>query len=87
MINVMEFDLPINEAIAAGRFHNQWLPDEIWVEKNALNAEMKAALEKMGHKLREIDRMAVVKAIVRLPNGKLHGGADPRNPDDDVKGY
>ncbi len=87
MLNVMEFGMPINEAITAGRLHNQWLPDEIWIEKNALSAERKAELEKMGHKIREIDRMAVVKAILRLPNGQLHGGADPRNPDDDAKGY
>lgn len=87
MLNVMEFGMPINEAISAGRLHHQWLPDEIWLEKNALTPERKAELEKLGHKIREIDRMAVVKAILRLPNGQLHGGADPRNPDDDAKGY
>lgn len=87
MLNVMEFGLPIDEAIKAGRFHNQWLPDEIWVEKAALTPELRKELEQMGHKLREVTYMAVVKAILRLPNGKLHGAADPRNPDDDAKGY
>lgn len=87
MMNVIEFGLPLDEAIKAGRFHNQWLPDEIWVEKAALTPELRKELEQMGHKLREVTYMAVVKAIMRLPNGKLHGAADPRNPDDDTKGY
>jgi gamma-glutamyltranspeptidase/glutathione hydrolase len=87
MMNVMEFGMPIDEAIKAGRFHNQWLPDEIWVEKAALTPERRKELEQMGHKLREVNYMAVVKAILRLPNGKLQGAADPRNPDDDAKGY
>lgn len=87
MMNVMEFGMPIDEAIKAGRFHNQWLPDEIWVEKAALTPELRKELEQLGHKLREVNYMAVVKAILRLPNGKLHGAGDPRNPDDDAKGY
>jgi gamma-glutamyltranspeptidase/glutathione hydrolase len=87
MMNVMEFGLPLDEAIKAGRFHNQWLPDEIWVEKAALTPERRKELEQLGHKLREVNYMAVVKAIMRLSNGKLHGAGDPRNPDDDAKGY
>ncbi len=87
MMNVMEFGMPIDEAIKAGRFHNQWLPDEIWVEKAALTPELRKELEQLGHKLREVNYMAVVKAILRLPNGKLQGAGDPRNPDDDAKGY
>jgi gamma-glutamyltranspeptidase/glutathione hydrolase len=31
--------------------------------------------------------MAVIKAIHRLEDGRLHGVGDPRNPDDDAKGY
>lgn len=87
MMNVIEFGMPLDEAIKAGRFHNQWLPDEIWVEKAALTPELRKELELLGHKLREVNYMAVVKAIMRLPNGKLHGAGDPRNPDDDAKGY
>jgi len=37
--------------------------------------------------LREVNRMAVIKAVKRLENGQLHGAADPRNPDDTALGY
>lgn len=87
MANVMIFDKTLDEAVNAGRFHHQWLPDEIWVEEGTLSDSTRQALEAMGHKLKDVDRMAIIKAIHVLPDGRLHGVGDPRNPDDDVEGY
>lgn len=87
ILNVIEFGMPLDQAIAAGRVHHQWLPDEIWFEKGVLPAATREALQQRGHRLREVERMAVVKAILRLANGQLHGAADPRNPDDAAQGY
>lgn len=86
-INVVEFDMPLEDAIAAPRFHHQWLPDEILVEPNAVDPAVRDSLQAMGHKFREINRMAVVKAIQKLPDGGYVAAGDPRNPDDDVSGY
>lgn len=86
-LNVAEFGLPLEEAVNAGRFHHQWLPDEILIEKGTLPDSTRQQLESMGHRFREIERMAVIKAIHRLPSGKLQGVGDFRNPDDDVSGY
>ncbi|HMN89698.1 MAG TPA: gamma-glutamyltransferase [Saprospiraceae bacterium] len=86
-MNVSEFNLNLEAAVNAGRFHHQWLPDEIQVEKGAFNDSTRQALEAKGHRLREVNYMAVVKAIQRLPNGQLHGVGDPRNPDDTARGY
>ena len=86
-LNVADFGLSLEEAVQAGRFHHQWLPDEILVEKNALPDSTRQALQAMGHRFREIERMAVVKAIMRDKNGTLHAAGDPRNPDDDARGY
>lgn len=86
-INVAEFDMPLDSAVWAPRFHHQWLPDEIWVEPTALGEEVKAELAAMGHNFRDVNRMAVIKAIQRLEDGSYHAVGDFRNPDDDVSGF
>jgi gamma-glutamyltranspeptidase/glutathione hydrolase len=86
-LNVAAFGMELDNAIRAPRFHHQWLPDEILVEPNALGAEVKTALLNKGYSFKEVNRMAVVKAVMVLPNGSLHAAGDPRNPDDDVAGY
>ncbi len=86
-LHVSDFGMGLEEAIEAGRFHHQWLPDEILVEPGALPDSTRAALEAMGHQFREVKRMAVVKAILREEDGLLRAAGDPRNPDDDAAGY
>lgn len=85
--NVVDFGLPMEEAVHAGRFHHQWLPDEILVERGALPDSTMAQLKAMGHRFREIERMAVIKAILKDRSGTLHAVGDFRNPDDDARGY
>lgn len=86
-VNVAEFGMPLDEAVWAGRFHHQFYPDAIWVEKDILNTAMRDSLKAMGHAFEERDYMAVIKAIQVLPDGKLHGVGDKRNPDDAAVGY
>ncbi len=86
LLNVVEFGLDLESAVNAGRFHHQWLPDQILVEENALTPEVRKELEAMGHKLQRVRYMAVIKAIQKLPDGSLLGVGDPRNPDDDAEG-
>lgn len=86
-LNVVEFGMSLPEAVAAPRFHHQWLPDNIRYEKGAFSEEVLEELTAMGHEFREVTRMAVIKAIQRLPDGSFVTAADPRNPDDDVAGY
>lgn len=87
IVNVIEFDMPLYEAVQAGRFHHQWKPDEIWIEGANFPEATQTALANNGYKFRDRKRMAVIKAIQRLENGKIVGVADTRNPDDDAEGY
>lgn len=87
LMNVVDFGMPIDSAVWAPRFHHQWLPDEIVLEKAAIAPGQRAALEGRGHRLREVNAIAVVKAIHRRPDGRLHAAGDHRNPDDDAGGY
>lgn len=87
IVNVIEFEMPLYQAVQAGRFHHQWKPDEIWIEGDQFPATVRDSLTQRGYTFRDVNRMAVIKAIQRLPDGKLVGVGDMRNPDDTAMGY
>jgi gamma-glutamyltranspeptidase/glutathione hydrolase len=80
ILDVIEFDMNMQQAVAAKRFHHQWLPDEVYLEDNALKPQAKAVLEKKGYKLLEGGSVGRVDAILKTKNG-YQGGADPRGDD------
>lgn len=86
-LNVVEHGMDLNEAVQAPRFHHQWLPDEISCEPDAIDSLAREQLRKMGHILKNVDRMALIKAIEVLPDGRLHGVADFRHEDDHAEGF
>jgi len=83
ILNVAEFDMTMQEAVNAPRFHHQWLPDEILFEPNAFDKDLLETLKNKGYNINEGDSriLGKVDAILRLPNGKLEGGADKRGDD------
>ncbi len=85
-LNVAEFNMSLEEAVWASRFHHQWLPDQIMYEKDGLDNVVKKALEDKGHTLNERAYLALIKAIQVLPNGDLQGVGDNRS-EDHAEGY
>lgn len=63
------------------RYHHQYLPDVISVEKGALSGDDVKALEAMGHKVSESERTWGFMNAVSWDRktGKLHAGTDPRH--------
>ena len=51
IINVIDHGMNIQEAVDAGRFHHQWLPDRIIYEKSRFDSSSVARLNYMGHQL------------------------------------
>lgn len=86
LINVIDFGMEISEAVDAGRFHHQWLPDWISYEKSGLDSATLADLSLKGHKLGDRTTIGSVNAIIILDGGKKSGGADKRG-DNTTCGY
>ena len=85
IVNMLDFGMTVQEAIDAPRFHHQWMPDEIFWEERDLQADTRAALEKMGHRFRpkpgfsDSDLIGDAHGIMIEPaTGMRLGGSDPR---------
>ena len=86
IINVIDFEMPMQAAVAAKKFHHQWLPDEVYVEKDALDSLTTEKLKAKGYRILPRGAIGRVDAILKTRWGAYQGGADPRG-DDKAIGY
>ena len=94
IVNVIDFELGMQEAVDAKRIHSQWLPDAIFPEYGAISKKDSVKLSKLGHSvktLNDLDRgltfIGRVDGILVLRNHKLEAGADGNRGDDAAAGY
>ncbi|MGY0503830.1 gamma-glutamyltransferase [Luteimonas sp. e5] len=92
LLGILGFDagLDAQQVAALPRFHHQWLPDVIGIEKNALSADTITRLRAMGHTVsvpgevagvRSSDAWGNLQAVeMDYRDGSLRAGTDPRNP-------
>ncbi len=85
IMNVIDHDMNIAEALVAPRIHHQWTPDELRIEKG-ISADTLKLLQEKGQKISLQPTMGRAQSI-QIKDGFLYGYSDPRNPDGQTLGY
>ena len=88
ILNVIDHQMNIAEALSAGRIHHQWLPDRTLVENGLFSADTLKLYEARGHVMRNTSSIGSAMAVYREPEtGDLSGAADPRAADGGAVAY
>ncbi|MCM8570443.1 gamma-glutamyltransferase [Gramella jeungdoensis] len=88
IVNVIDYELNIAEAIESPRIHHQWLPDVTRFEDWGFSPDTKRIYEEMGHKieLRSVQGQAM-GIYIDHETGMIYGAADSRSYDGKAVGY
>ena len=89
--NVIDFHMPIDEAVSAPRLHHQWEPDEVYAEPG-FAADVLDALKARGHKIVATEPHTAANSIEVIPKGEFTpqgyvGAADTRTRGALAAGY
>jgi gamma-glutamyltranspeptidase / glutathione hydrolase len=85
IVHAIDFGMNAQEAVNAGRFHHQWLPDRIVYERHGFSSDTLALLGAMGHQLLAGDTQGVAEVIkYDAARDVLEGGLDRRQADGGV---
>jgi gamma-glutamyltranspeptidase/glutathione hydrolase len=76
ILNVLDFQMPVQRAVESPRIHHQWMPDELAVESQ-ISQTTRESLERRGHKLKESNALGVIQAVL-VRGSEIAGFADPR---------
>lgn len=91
ILNIVDHDMNIAQAIEAPRIHHQWLPDRIAFEYLSLSNDTQTKLKARGHILFEFSPTmnfgAAMGIMVDNKKGYITGSADSRSPDGGAVGY
>ncbi|SDD33111.1 gamma-glutamyltransferase [Niabella drilacis] len=85
IVNIIDFNMTLDDAVNKPKFHHQWLPDRIDIE-NGFPESTSDALKKMGYQLYDRKQIGRTEVIKVMPGGKLEAVADHRG-DDSAAGF
>lgn len=91
ILNVVDHNMNIAEAVEAPRFHHQWLPDKLYFEALTINKNTQADLTLRGNALSELPptwyQGSAMGIYIDRKAGYIMGGVDSRSPDAGGAGY
>lgn len=85
LVNIIDFGLSAEDAVNKPKFHHQWYPDNVSVERDFPEDVVKA-LENMGYVIRKRGSIGRTELILIHDDGSIEAIADKRG-DDHASGY
>ncbi len=85
LVNILEFGMSTEDAVYKPKFHHQWLPDTLEIEKG-FPQEIKKELQRKGYRIRQRSAIGRTEVIRILPGKKIEAVADIRG-DDSAEGW
>ena len=76
--NVVDFEMNVQQAVDFPRFHHQWMPDELRLERHGISHDTIQLLQVRHHKIAFVDAIGRVAAI-QAADGWLLGAPDARS--------
>ncbi|MEX0330551.1 MAG: gamma-glutamyltransferase [Puniceicoccaceae bacterium] len=86
ILNVLAFDLTIAEATYAPRFHHQWLPDTLFIERTFPSDALRI-LKSMGYTIESNYTIGAAQSVYRDAEGEFSATADSRRPGSTALAY
>ncbi len=80
LVNIIDHEMNIAEAMSMPRMHHQWFPDQIRLEKG-FSPDTVKLLESKGHQIRILPAMGSLQTVSRDGDGQVWGASDPRRID------
>jgi gamma-glutamyltranspeptidase/glutathione hydrolase len=84
LVDILDFDMSVEDAVNKPKFHHQWLPDEIYVEP-AFPADTREELKKMGYTITQRGSIGRTE-VIKISGSKIEAVGDSRG-DDTAEGY
>jgi gamma-glutamyltranspeptidase/glutathione hydrolase len=85
LVNILEFGMNADDAVNKPKFHHQWLPDQVDVERDFPEA-VRVQLQQMGYKVVVRGAIGRTEVIRILDDGTIEAVGDKRG-DDHAAGY
>ena len=84
LVNIIDFGMDANDAVNKPKFHHQWTPDTVYLEKD-FPVDVKDQLLKMGYNIKLRDQIGRTELI--LTKKRTITAVGDKRGDDDARGY
>ena len=86
LVNIIDFGMSAEDAVNKPKFHHQWLPDEVSIEKD-FDVTTKTKLEAMGYKMNVRGGIGRTEIIMIDRKNKMITAVGDKRGTDDAEGY